>query len=74
MSHEEQINVQTPFCERLRSKKYYFLDSIPETEEQLIDASGHCWCSQTTQSVGPDGFVVLPEDCRPGRDCYVSAV
>ena len=74
MPQEEQMQVRTPFCERLRSKKYYFLEAVPQTEDEIVDASGHCWCSQTMQSVGPDGHVVLPEDCGPGRNCSVSAV
>ncbi len=71
MSQEQETVVHSPFCERIRSKKYFFLETIPMTEE---DIGCVCWCAQTNQAVGPDGHVVLTEDCRPGRDCYVSAI
>ncbi len=74
MSQETDRTVQSPFCERLRSKKYYFLNTIPTTEDELVDASNHCWCAETQQAVGPDGFVVVPEDCKSARPCYVSAI
>lgn len=60
----------SPFCTRLRTKKYYFLEAPALTEADLLDASGHCWCSVTQQSVGPDGDIVLPDECRAQRKCY----
>ncbi|MAE28231.1 MAG: hypothetical protein QF724_04170 [Planctomycetota bacterium] len=62
----------TPFCAYLRSKKWFTLEAPARDEEELLDASGHCWCRCTMLSVGPDGEIVDPEDCRAGRDCYQS--
>ncbi len=28
------------------------------------------WCVMTQTVIGPDGKVVTPEECRPGRSCY----
>ena len=61
-------------CIRLRSKKVYALDRRPETAEDVLDGSGHCWCHHTQQPIGPDGLHVLPEQCVPGRVCYRSAL
>ena len=66
--------LQTPFCGDLRSKKFFMLDTIPTEPEHYYDPSGHCWCYHTQQSVGVDGNQVMPEDCRPGRGCYRSAL
>jgi hypothetical protein len=66
--------LQTPFCGDLRSKKFFMLDTIPTEPQHYYDPSGHCWCFHTQQPIGPDGNQVMPEDCRPGRACYRSAL
>lgn len=65
---------KTPFCGDLRSKKYFMLDVIAVEAEQYLDASGHCWCYHTQQVIGPDGELVEPKECVPGRACYRSAL
>ena len=64
----------TPFCGDLRSKKFLTLDVIPAAAADYYDASGHCWCYHTQQPVGPDGELVVPEQCVPSRGCYRSAL
>lgn len=66
--------IQTPFCGDLRSKKFFLLDQIARTAEDYLDASEHCWCYHTQQVVGPDGNIVTPHRCVPGRACYRSAL
>lgn len=66
--------VQSPLCERIRSKKYFFLETLPTCEDDINDASNHCWCSETMHAVGPDGYVVNAEHCKASRECYVSAL
>ncbi|MGD0141326.1 MAG: hypothetical protein ABSD28_20900 [Tepidisphaeraceae bacterium] len=66
--------MQTPFCGHLRSKKFFLSDQIAAAAEDYLDASGHCWCYHTQQVVGPDGEIVMPERCVPGRSCYRSAL
>jgi hypothetical protein len=62
---------QSPFCTNLRTKKYHFLERPPLTTDELCDASGHCWCAETQQSVGADGDIVGPEDCADrARSCF----
>ena len=60
----------TPFCARLRTKKYYFLEGPAKTEDELLDASCDAWCQKTQTRVGPDGERVDPEDCQADRDCF----
>jgi len=64
--------LQSPFCSRLRSKKFYFLQQMPTEERHLLDATGHCWCTQTMQAIGPDGERALPKNCNAERNCYRS--
>jgi hypothetical protein len=64
--------VESPFCDNLRSKKYYMLDGMPTEEAHILDASGYCWCFTTQGAVGPDGHRVGPSLCGPGRPCYRS--
>jgi hypothetical protein len=73
-SHHVLPILNTPFCGDLRSKKFFLLDQIATKPEDYLDPSGHCWCYHTQQVVGPDGNIVAPEDCVPGRSCYRSAL
>lgn len=66
--------IQTPFCGDLRSKRFFMLDRIASEADDYLDASNHCWCYHTQQVIGPDGNIVMPERCIPGRDCYRSAL
>ena len=66
--------LNTPFCGDLRSKQFFQLNGIPKTAEEYLDASGHCWCYHTQNPIGPDGEIVMPERCVPGRKCYRSAL
>ncbi len=70
----EAGSIQSPFCESLRSKKFFLLDAMPTSADQYIDASNHCWCRQTQAVIGPDNKRVNPESCVPGRTCYTSAI
>jgi hypothetical protein len=71
---EGPIEVQSPFCGDLRSKKFFMLDVLPTEEEQFLDSTAHCWCYQTQQVVGPDGLPAEPSSCKPGRSCYVNSL
>jgi len=66
--------VQSPFCGQLRSKKYFMLDRLGTRAEDYIDGANHVWCFETQEVIGPDNCRVAPENCGPGRACYVSAV
>lgn len=66
--------VESPFCRKLRSKKFFMMDALATEAGQYLDASNHCWCFETQQVVGPDGGKVYPERCMPGRSCYKSAL
>jgi hypothetical protein len=59
-----------PYCLELRSKKLAFSRTPPRSEDDILDASNHCWCATTKQALGPDNELVRPEDCRSGRECY----
>jgi hypothetical protein len=62
----------SPFCAHLRTKKSYFLREPALKEEDLLDASGYCWCRKTMIALGPDGDAARPSDCREGRACFES--
>ena len=65
--------IQSAFCASLRSKKFFMIDVMPLDAEQYLDGSNHCWCRETQQAIGPDGGMVQPAHCVPGRKCYSSA-
>jgi hypothetical protein len=69
---ERVASAISPFCARLRSKKFYFLRTPPREVSDILDGSGRCWCQRTMDALGPDGRPVDPEDCQNGRRCYES--
>ena len=62
----------SPFCQDLCSKKILTRPGLPLTDEDVLDASNHCWCKQTQTQLGPDREPAHPEDCRRGRSCFQS--
>lgn len=66
--------LQSPFCEELRSKKFFMIEGIATEASQYIDGSNHVWCYKTQLPIGPDGGKVGPDQCVPGRGCYKSAL
>lgn len=62
----------SPYCSHLASKKSYFNELPPRTDEDVVDGSNHCWCTKTMLAVGPDADVVGPEDCLSDRSCFES--
>lgn len=71
---EAGASAESAFCGSLRSKKFFMMDGLASEAAQYLDASNHCWCRETQQTVGPDGGRVNPLRCVPGRGCYVSAL
>lgn len=71
---ETSAVVESPFCESLRSKKFFKLDRLATDASDYLDASNHCWCRETQQVVGPDGGRANPSRCVPGRTCYSSVL
>jgi hypothetical protein len=66
--------IQSPFCEQLRSKKYFILDRLATSADDYIDAANHVWCCETQEVIGPDNRRVSTDNCTPGRSCYSSAL
>lgn len=64
--------LESPFCDELRSKKFFIHGDVATEADHYLDSTGHCWCFVTQQVVGPDGGRVGPGRCGPGRDCYKS--
>lgn len=60
----------SPFCANLTSKKAYFNERPPQTAEDVVDGSAHCWCARTMMAIGPDSDLVGPEDCVQDRECF----
>jgi hypothetical protein len=51
-------------CENLRWKGL-FVHGADAPEQDSI-----CWCLKTQLGIGPDGALVSPDECGPGRTCY----
>lgn len=64
----------SPFCMHLLSKNIVKRAHPMLTDEDVLDASNHCWCKCTGQILGPDRYVAHPSECRSGRTCFESRV
>ena len=73
MAETRETRVFSPFCRHLRTKKAYFLQAPAQTEADILDGSGHCWCKHTMTILGPGGVIADPSECRAGRACYEPA-
>jgi hypothetical protein len=62
----------SPFCMHLLSKNIVKRARPMLVDEDVLDASNHCWCAGTGQILGPDRFVAHPHECRRGRACFES--
>jgi len=74
MSESEKLDrrAATGVCRDLRSKRWFFLERAPRSNEELVDGSCALWCGRTGLAVGPHNAVVDAELCTPARACFRS--
>ncbi|MCB9676862.1 MAG: hypothetical protein H6737_17235 [Alphaproteobacteria bacterium] len=60
-------------CRYLRWKTYYGAHFPTEADLQAYFELNDCQyqCNRTLQPWGPDDAPSVPEDCQPGRGCFV---
>ncbi|MSS72996.1 MAG: hypothetical protein EXS64_16110 [Candidatus Latescibacteria bacterium] len=58
-----------PYCQHLRTKRYYISDAPPATYLAEETATTGYWCLQTMGVVGPDDNFVSPGECKAHRAC-----
>jgi hypothetical protein len=64
-----------PFlCRHLRTRTWYVPDSLAERDVSGPSPTAQYWCLKTMRSDGPDGGLVLPEDCTEERVCFEPSV
>jgi hypothetical protein len=67
MEAPEKLIAAGQLCRLLRTKTMFYrwdqLNSLPG------ELHGPFWCARTQRPYGPDGGLVEPEHCRPGRAC-----
>jgi len=62
------------FCRHMRTKSFYVPDSFAERDVSRSSPTAQYWCLKTMRSAGPDGALVLPEDCTDDRGCFEPAI
>ena len=55
-------------CRCMRSKEMYYQ---PRGAGEDNFSSGIYWCTKTEEGFGPDGEPAGPDQCAPGRPCYL---
>ena len=64
------IDQSRPVCAKLKTKALYVYGQ--NTADMFrTSRSGGYQCLETCFVTGPDGALVAPEECQPGRPCFV---
>ncbi|MBC8073318.1 MAG: hypothetical protein IAG13_33670 [Deltaproteobacteria bacterium] len=65
-----RLEAGTPVCRFLRTKALHVYG--PDTPDAFTTSRSSSYqCLKTQFVCGPDRSPCLPEDCQPGRDCFV---
>ena len=60
-----------PFlCRHIRTKTWLSADAFGEGDPRISPSTAQYWCLRTMRSSGPDGDLVLPEECTDERVCF----
>jgi hypothetical protein len=64
-----RVDDRRPVCGNLRTKALHVYGRMTADAFHTSRSSGyHCLCTQFP--TGPDGALVAPEACQPGRPCF----
>ncbi len=61
-------------CRHLRSKNWFSPDAFGQGDPAHSPSTSQYWCLRTMRSSGPDGDLVLPEECTDERICFEAMV
>ncbi|MEW5978287.1 MAG: hypothetical protein AB1898_21025 [Acidobacteriota bacterium] len=65
-------HIEHEVCNCVRWKSMFYQaepdPSVPRSNEDGF------WCALTQRVLGPDGQVVSPQECKPGRACFKEAL
>jgi hypothetical protein len=60
-----------PFlCRYIRTKTWFAPDAFGEGDPRQSPSTAQYWCLRTMRPAGPDGDLVLPEECTDERICF----
>ncbi len=57
-------------CRHLRTKTWLAPDAFGQGDPRRSPSTAQYWCLRTMRSDGPDGDLVLPEECTDERICF----
>lgn len=67
----EKLRADPPRCRHLRTKALHVYGR--DTPDAVATSrSSNYQCIRTQFPTGPDGGLCVPEDCQPGRPCFVA--
>lgn len=63
------VDTTRPVCRHLRTKgMHVYGQDTPDAFATSRSSNYHCLRTQFV--TGPDGALSVPEQCKPGRDCF----
>lgn len=63
------VDTTRPVCRHLRTKgMHVYGQDTPDAFSTSRSSNYHCLRTQFV--TGPDGALSVPEQCKPGRDCF----
>ncbi len=64
-----------PFlCRYLRTRTWLSPDAFGEGDPTRSPSTAQYWCLKTMRASGPDGALVIPEECTDERICFEPAL
>ena len=66
---QPQLDADAPVCRHMRTKALHVYGQRTPDAYVTSRSSGY-QCLRTRFVTGPDDALCVPEQCRPGRDCF----
>jgi len=70
----EPPEAEPMLCRHIRTKTWLSPDAFGVGDPTKSPSIAQYWCLKTMRAAGPDGDLVLPEECTDERVCFEAAV
>ena len=73
-SRGEKPEAEPLLCRHIRTKTWLSPDAFGVGDPTQSPSIAQYWCLKTMRAAGPDGDLVLPEECTDERVCFEAMI